>query len=50
MTSPGGEQVGESAPKIRDRQVDLDGSRVHDLTAGGGQHIVVKVGCADFVG
>ena len=47
MTSPGGEPAGESALEICDREVDLDGSRVHYLTAGDGPHLVLLHGLGE---
>ncbi len=47
MTSPGSDRVDESAPEIGDREVDLNGSRVHYLTAGDGPHLVLLHGLGD---
>jgi predicted alpha/beta-fold hydrolase len=47
MSSQGGDRTDESAPEIRDQEVDLDGSRVHYLTAGDGPHLVLLHGLGD---
>ena len=47
MSSQGGTRADESAPEIRDQEVDLDGSRVHYLTAGDGPHLVLHHGLGD---
>ena len=47
MTSPGSDRVDESAPEIGDREVDLNGSRVHYLRAGDGPHLVLLHGLGD---
>lgn len=47
MTSPDNEGAGESTTEIRDREVDLNGSRVHYLTAGDGPHLVLLHGLGD---
>ena len=47
MTSPGSDRVDESAPEIRDREVVLNGSRVHYLTAGDGPPLVLLHGLGD---
>jgi pimeloyl-ACP methyl ester carboxylesterase len=44
MSSQGGDRVGESAPEIRDREVNLNGSQVHYLAAGDGPHLVLLHG------
>ena len=50
MTSPGSDRVDECAPEIGDREVDLNGSRVHYLTAGDGLHLVLLHGLGDIAG
>jgi pimeloyl-ACP methyl ester carboxylesterase len=47
MSSQGGDRVGESAPEIRDREVNLNGSQVHYLAAGDGPHLVLLHGLGD---
>jgi 2-hydroxy-6-oxonona-2,4-dienedioate hydrolase len=47
MTSPGWDRLNVSAPEIRDQEVDLNGSRVHYLTAGDGPHLVLLHGLGD---